>query len=194
MNKLVNLKLKRLCAVFGSARIGQDDEHSVAAFEIAEALSAKGVHIITGGGPGIMLAGNRGARSGVNGQSIGFRINLPFENEEAHKEWHDVTKDFDHFHFRQTSIIKNASSFIAFKGGCGTIFEVFNVMTLMQVGHLPRVPIQLFGADMWKPVEKHLRQLAKNKLISREDLKLINVTDSKEEVVNNILEIYGVPR
>lgn len=189
MNKLVNLKLKKICAVFGSARVGQDDEHFKVATEIAEALSASGVNIITGGGPGIMLAANRGARSGVNGQSIGFRIMLPFENEDTHKEWHDITKDFDHFHFRQTSIIKNASAFIAFKGGCGTLFEVYNVMTLMQVGHLPRVPIQLFGSKMWRPMQLHLKRLAKEKLISKEDLNLINVTDNPKEVVDNIIQI-----
>lgn len=191
MNKLVNLKLKRLCAVFGSARVDQDDDHCKAATEISEALSSNGVNIITGGGPGIMLAANRGARMGVNGQSIGFRILLPFENENAHKEWQDVTKDFDHFHFRQTSIIKNASSFIAFKGGCGTMFEIFNALTLMQVGHLPRVPIQLYGKTMWKSLDSTMKRLAREKLIAKDDLELYNITDKPSEIIDNILQIYG---
>ena len=123
MSNVLDLKLGRSVAIFGSARVQPDHVHFVAAYNLSKALAEKGINVLTGGGPGIMLAGNSGAKAADTedrGKSIGIRIMLPFENSDSHKEHHDDTYDFDRFYTRQSTLVYNADCHVAFFGGFGT--------------------------------------------------------------------------
>jgi uncharacterized protein (TIGR00730 family) len=174
--------------IFGSARTSRTDPHYSLAVRIAERLGRAGFAIITGGGPGIMEAGNKGARkAGV--KSIGCAIELP--HEQMVNPYVDLAVNFRYFFVRKTMFVKYAEAFVIFPGGFGTLDELFEALTLIQTGKLHHFPVILVGKNYWKGLIDWIRQatLAGGK-ISEEDLALILCTDDPDEVVNVIVECY----
>ncbi len=174
--------------IFGSARIGPDDPHYVAAMETARLLAEAGFAVITGAGPGIMEAGNKGARLG-GGRSIGCNIELPFE--QGANPYVDTLVNFRYFFVRKTMFIKYSVAFIIFPGGFGTLDELFEALTLIQTGKIYRFPVILFGRYYWAGLLRWLqaRVLSEGK-ISESDLDLMLVTDDPGEAVQAIISAY----
>jgi uncharacterized protein (TIGR00730 family) len=168
-------------SIFGSARTPRDDPFYEKARETAAALGRAGFSIITGGGPGIMEAGNRGARdAGV--PSIGLDIELPheqFENEHV-----DISLDFHYFFARKVMFVRYASAFVVFPGGFGTLDELFEAATLRQTGKIRHFPIVLFGSAYWRGLVEWLHaEVAARGYIAPEDADRLIVTDSVDEVL-----------
>jgi len=174
--------------IFGSARIGPDDPHYEAAVETARLLAQAGFAIITGAGPGIMEAGNKGAQLG-GGRSIGCNIELPFE--QGANPYVDTLVNFKYFFVRKTMFIKYSVAFIIFPGGFGTLDELFEALTLIQTGKIYRFPVILFGRYYWAGLLRWLqtRVLSEGK-ISAGDLDLMLVTDDPAEAVQAIVSAY----
>jgi uncharacterized protein (TIGR00730 family) len=174
--------------IFGSARIGPDDAHYGAATETARLLAEAGFAIITGAGPGIMEAANKGARLG-GGRSIGCNIELPFE--QGSNPYVDTLVNFRYFFVRKTMFIKYSVAFVIFPGGFGTLDELFEALTLIQTGKIYRFPVILFGRYYWAGLLRWLqaRVLTEGK-ISEGDLDLMLVTDDPAEAVHAILTAY----
>jgi len=174
--------------IFGSARIGPDDPHYDAAVETARLLAEAGFAIITGAGPGIMEAGNKGAQLG-GGRSIGCNIELPFE--QGANPYVDTLIDFRYFFVRKTMFIKYSVAFIIFPGGFGTLDELFEALTLIQTGKIYRFPVILFGRYYWAGLLRWLqaRVLSEGK-ISDGDLDLMLVTDNPAEAAQAIVSAY----
>jgi uncharacterized protein (TIGR00730 family) len=174
--------------IFGSARIGPDDPHYDAAVETARLLAEAGFAIITGAGPGIMEAGNKGAQLG-GGRSIGCNIELPFE--QGANPYVDTLVNFKYFFVRKTMFIKYSVAFIIFPGGFGTLDELFEALTLIQTGKIYRFPVILFGRYYWAGLLRWLqaRVLSEGK-ISEGDLDLMLVTDDPAEAVQAIVSAY----
>ncbi|MDP9313055.1 MAG: TIGR00730 family Rossman fold protein [Chloroflexota bacterium] len=178
--------------IFGSARVKPDDPQYAAAVEVARLLGEAGFTIITGGGPGIMEAGNRGAQvAGV--PSIGLNIELPFE--QGSNPFVDVAIDFRYFFVRKTMFVKYAQAFVIFPGGFGTMDELFEALTLIQTGKVQNFPVILFGSAFWHGLLDWLRttMLVEGK-ISPADLDLLIVTDSPTDVRDMIVKsVQGQP-
>jgi uncharacterized protein (TIGR00730 family) len=174
--------------IFGSARVTEGDPMYEAARELARALVGEDFAIITGGGPGIMEAGNRGAVEG-DGVSVGCNIELPFE--QGMNEFVKIAVDFRYFFVRKTMFVKYASAFVIFPGGFGTLDELFESLTLIQTGKIHNFPVVLFGSAYWQGLLDWLcdTMLAEGK-ISPEDLQLLIVTDSIDEAVTTIKTCY----
>jgi uncharacterized protein (TIGR00730 family) len=168
-------------SIFGSARTARDDPMYDKARETAAALGRAGFSIITGGGPGIMEAGNRGARdAGV--PSIGLDIELPHEQFE--NEYVDLSLDFHYFFARKVMFVRYASAFVVFPGGFGTLDELFEAATLRQTGKIRHFPIVLFGSSYWEGlIEWLIGQVAGRGNIAPEDAECLIVTDSVSEVL-----------
>jgi len=166
--------------LFGSARVGPDDPQYVAARETARLLAKKGFDIITGGGPGLMEAANRGARDG-GGASIGCNIELPFE--QSANPYCDKVINFKYFFIRKTMFIKYSVAFVVFPGGFGTLDELFEAITLIQTGKIHRFPVVLFGSAYWQGLLDWMRavQLPAG-AVSEADLALLKLTDDPDEV------------
>jgi uncharacterized protein (TIGR00730 family) len=172
--------------IFGSARVKASDPMYQAAMEVARLLGEAGFAIITGGGPGIMEAGNRGARAaGV--ESVGLNIELPFE--QGSNAFVDLAIDFRYFFVRKTMFVKYAQAFVIFPGGFGTMDELFEALTLIQTGKVQNFPVILFGSAYWGGLLDWLRgtMLAEGK-IAAADLDLIVVSDSPTEVRDLIVQ------
>jgi uncharacterized protein (TIGR00730 family) len=178
----------RAVTIFGSARIGPDDAHYDAAVETARLLAKSGFAIITGAGPGIMEAANKGAWLG-GGRSIGCNIELPFE--QGANPYVDTLVNFRYFFVRKTMFIKYSVAFIIFPGGFGTLDELFEALTLIQTGKIYRFPVILFGRYYWAGLLRWLqaRVLSEGK-ISEGDLDLMLVTDDPAEAVQAIVAAY----
>jgi len=174
--------------IFGSARIGPDDPHYDAAVETARLLAEAGFAIITGAGPGIMEAGNKGARLG-GGRSIGCNIELPFE--QGANPYVDTLINFKYFFVRKTMFIKYSVAFVIFPGGFDTLDELFEALTLIQTGKIYRFPVILFGRYYWAGLLRwlHARVLSEGK-ISDGDLDLMLVTDDPAEAAQAIITAY----
>jgi uncharacterized protein (TIGR00730 family) len=174
--------------IFGSARVTEDDPMYQAARDLAARLSKEGFAVITGGGPGIMEAANRGAVD-ADGQSIGCNIELPFE--QGMNQYVEVAVNFRYFFVRKTMFVKYAEAFVIFPGGFGTLDELFESLTLIQTGKIHNFPIVLFGSAYWQGLLEWVKDtmLAEGK-ISPEDLELLAVTDSTEEACRVIVECY----
>ncbi|HUQ98677.1 MAG TPA: TIGR00730 family Rossman fold protein, partial [Gemmatimonadaceae bacterium] len=173
--------VEKAVTIFGSARIGPDDPHYDAAVETARLLAEAGFAIITGAGPGIMEAGNKGARLG-GGRSIGCNIELPFE--QGANPYVDTLVHFKYFFVRKTMFIKYSVAFVIFPGGFGTLDELFEALTLIQTGKIYKFPVILFGRYYWAGLLRWLqaRVLTEGK-ISEGDLDLMLVTDDPAEAV-----------
>jgi uncharacterized protein (TIGR00730 family) len=180
--------IEKAVTIFGSARIGPDDPHYDAAVETARLLAEAGFAIITGAGPGIMEAGNKGAQLG-GGRSIGCNIELPFE--QGANPYVDTLVNFKYFFVRKTMFIKYSVAFIIFPGGFGTLDELFEALTLIQTGKIYRFPVILFGRYYWAGLLRWLqaRVLSEGK-ISEGDLDLMIVTDDPAEAVQAIVSAY----
>lgn len=175
--------------VFGSARTGPDHPEYEAGTAIGAALAQAGFAVITGGGPGAMEAANRGC-SEADGFSIGLGIELPFE--QGLNEWVDLGINFRYFFVRKTMFVKYSQAFVCLPGGFGTLDELFEALTLVQTRKITRFPIILFGTEYWSGLVDWMRSsLAGSGKISPEDLDLIKVTDSVDEVVRIIQGTTG---
>jgi uncharacterized protein (TIGR00730 family) len=172
--------------IFGSARIPPDDPMYQAAVETARLLAEAGLVIITGGGPGIMEAGNKGAKL-AGGVSVGLNIELPFEQHM--NPYIEIPINFRYFFVRKTMFVKYAQAFVIFPGGFGTLDELFEALTLIQTGKIRNFPVVLFGSAYWQGFLNWLREtvLAEGK-IAAADLDLLPVTDSPQEVHDRIIK------
>ena len=175
-------------SIFGSARTGPDDPQYAAARETARLLAAAGYSIITGAGPGIMEAANRGARDG-RGHSVGCNIELPFE--QGANPFVDTLINFRYFFVRKTMFIKYSDAFIIFPGGFGTLDELFEALTLIQTGKIFRFPVILFGRRYWAGLVRWLqtRVLVERK-ISPGDLDLMLLTDDPAEAAAAVIAAH----
>ena len=172
-------------SVFGSARTSPDDPMYRRCVETTRLLGEAGYAIITGGGPGIMEAANRGARlAGV--KSVGCNIELPFEQRS--NEFLDESIDFRYFFVRKTMFVKYASAFVIFPGGFGTLDELFEALTLIQTGKVHNFPVVLFGSSYWGGMLDWLRgtMAAEGKILTS-DMDLLHVTDEPAEVTEHIV-------
>ena len=178
-------------SIFGSARTKEDHPYYKLAEEIAFQLTQKGYGVITGGGPGIMEAGNKGASRG-NGISVGLNIELPFEQFNNIYIDGDKILNFDYFFVRKVMFVKYAQGFIVLPGGFGTLDELFEAMTLIQTHKIARFPIVLVGKTFWEGLMDWIKAtlLEKESNISKEDLNLFRVVDTAEEAVGHIDEFY----
>ncbi len=177
-------------SIFGSARTHPDDPQYAAAVETARLLGAQGFSIITGAGPGIMEAANKGARL-AGAPSIGCNIQLPFE--QGANPYVDSLVTFRYFAVRKTMFIKYSSAFIIFPGGFGTFDELFEALTLIQTGKISQFPVVLFGTHYWAGLVRWLtaRVLAERK-IAPGDLELMTVTDDPAEAARVVSEAYAL--
>ena len=172
--------------IFGSARVRPGQPQYEAAVEVARLLGEAGYAIITGGGPGIMEAGNHGAKKG-SAPSIGLNIELPFE--QGSNRFVDVPIDFHYFFVRKTMFVKYAQAFVIFPGGFGTMDELFESLTLIQTGKIQNFPVILFDSAYWGGLLQWLKEtMLSGRKIARQDIELLKVTDSPEEVLEIILQ------
>lgn len=172
-------------AVFGSARVPPGHPYYDAAEKTARLLVEQNFAVITGGGPGLMEAANKGARE-AGGTSIGCNIELPFE--QGTNRWVEIAIDFRYFFVRKTMFVKYAEAFVIFPGGFGTMDELFEALTLIQTGKIRNFPIVLFGSKYWEGMLTWIRDVMLHEgMISPEDVDLLFVTDSPEEIVEVIL-------
>jgi len=175
--------------IFGSARTGPDDPQYVAAQETARLLAEAGFAILTGAGPGIMEAANKGAKLG-GGHSIGCNIELPFE--QGANPYVDTLVNFRYFFVRKTMFIKYSNAFVIFPGGFGTLDELFEAVTLIQTGKISQFPVILFGQHYWAGLIRWLQsRVLVEKKISSGDMDLLLVTDDPEEAAQAVIAAYG---
>jgi uncharacterized protein (TIGR00730 family) len=175
-------------AVFGSARFGESHPMYDAARQLGGLLAEAGFAVITGGGPGLMEAANRGAQE-AGGLSIGCNIELPFE--QASNPYLDLSVNFRYFFVRKTMFVKYSEGFVIFPGGFGTLDELFEALTLVQTRKISRFPIILYDSGYWKGLlDWIVNTLLDQKTISPEDLNLLIVTDSVEEIRDALVECY----
>ncbi|HMG67709.1 MAG TPA: TIGR00730 family Rossman fold protein [Chitinophagaceae bacterium] len=170
-------------AVFGSARFNEHDFFYEKAREFGKKIAAIGFTTMTGGGPGIMEAANRGAFE-TGGRSVGCNIQLPFEQKANPYVQTSIT--FEHFFVRRTMLIKYSYAFIIMPGGFGTMDEFFETITLIQTKSITQFPIVLFGKEYYKDLMETIEAMATHGTIATEDLKLVLVTDNVEEAMNHI--------
>jgi uncharacterized protein (TIGR00730 family) len=173
--------------IFGSARARPADKNYHAAVAIAKGLAQHNLAVVTGGGPGIMEAANKGAAQG-GGKSVGLNIELP--REQAGNRYTNVPLHFHYFFARKVCFVKYSLGFVFMPGGLGTLDEFFEVFTLVQTERIPQFPLILFGRDHWSGLLRWLKAEleVKGKFISPGDLDLVTVTDDPQEVVNRILD------
>ena len=187
-------KIGPCVSVFGSARTKSDNKFYKQAEEIGYLLTQSGYGVISGGGPGIMEAANKGAARG-GGKSVGLNIELPFEQSANSFIDNDKLINFDYFFVRKVMFVKYAQGFIVLPGGVGTLDELFEAITLIQTQKIGRFPIVLVGKSYWEGLLDWIKatMLEKEKNISIEDLDLINVVDTSKQavaVINNFYKKY----
>ncbi len=177
-------------SIFGSARTKEGDHYYELAVKISKSIAEAGYGIITGGGPGIMEAGNKGAHL-AGGTSVGLNIDLPFEQHDNPYIDADKSLDFDYFFVRKVMFVKYSQGFVVMPGGFGTLDELFEAITLIQTNKIEKFPIVLVGSDFWKGLLDWIKQtmLAMGN-ISPHDLDLITLADTEEEVVEIIDAFY----
>jgi len=184
-------KIGPCVSIFGSARTREENPHYKLGVDLAEQLSKRGYGIISGGGPGIMEAANRGAQKGV-GPSVGLNIDLPFE--QSHNPYIDPAHnlEFDYFFVRKVIFVKYSQAFVALPGGFGTLDELFEALTLIQTKKIARRPVVLVGKEYWSGmtdwIEKTMLDAEQN--ISKEDLDLFRLVDTPEEAVEYIEDFF----
>ena len=174
--------------VFGSARIDEDDPIYRAARETGRLLARAGFAVVTGGGPGVMEAANRGAQE-AGGLSVGFNIELP--HEQAPNSYIDLGHTFGHFYSRKVMLVKASEGFIMFPGGFGTFDELFEALTLIQTGKFSTLPVVLVSSDYWQGLIDWLQAetLARG-MISPDDQELLYLTDDIEQAVETVVSCY----
>ncbi len=184
-------KIGPCVSIFGSARTKKNNKYYKLAEEIAYKLTTNGYSVITGGGPGIMEAANKGAQRG-NGKSVGLNIELPFEQSANKYIDSDKLINFDYFFVRKVMFVKYAQGFIVLPGGVGTFDELFEAITLIQTNKIGRIPIILVGKSFWNGLINWIKQtvLEKEKNIDKEDLDFFSVVDTADEVIDHINNYY----
>ena len=179
-------------SIFGSARTQRDSKYYLLAEEIAQKLVSAGFGVITGGGPGIMEAANKGAFE-AGGKSVGLNIELPFE--QFHNKFldHDKIINFDYFFVRKVMFMKYAQGFISMPGGFGTMDELFEALTLIQTHKVARFPVVLVGSEYWSGLLKWMKETMceQEKNINLIDLELFKLVDTADDAVNYILDYYA---
>ena len=185
-------KIGPCVSIFGSARSKPEDMYYIMADEIAYKLTLEGYGIITGGGPGIMEAGNKGAHRG-GGKSVGLNIVLPFEQEGNRYIDRDKIINFDYFFVRKVMFMKYAQGFVIMPGGFGTLDEFFEAITLIQTNKIARFPLVLVGKKFWGGLVDWVKdqQLQANPFISEADLDLFSLVDTADEAVLAINDFYN---
>lgn len=184
--RLANIKPS--VSIFGSARFKPDNLYFKLAEEIAYKLSDAGFTVVTGGGPGVMEAGNKGAYAGPT-PSVGLNIELP--HEQSGNPFQDIALNFKHFFSRKVMFVKYASAYVVLPGGFGTLDELAEILTLVQTGTAPRIPIILVGTKFWSGLSQWFEDvLIENGTISPEDMNLFTMIDKADEVVDAIFNHY----
>jgi uncharacterized protein (TIGR00730 family) len=175
-------------SVFGSARVKAGSQVYRLAEDIGRLFAEAGFAVVTGGGPGVMEAANRGAQE-AGGLSVGFTIDLP--HEQAANPYLDLCVDFKHFYARKTMLVKAAEGFVMMPGGFGTLDEMFEALTLIQTGKVFNFPVVLFGREHWDGLVDWINErLLPEGLISSDDERLLFVTDDPEAAVQLVVECY----
>ena len=179
--------------VFGSARVKPDNPYYELARQMGAAIAGLGFTVMTGGGPGIMEAANRGARE-VHGRSVGCGIHLP--NEQQNNPYLDRSVTMNYFFVRKALLIKYSYAFVVLPGGSGTLDELFEALTLIQTGKIQNFPIVIMGTEYWRELIEFVEKMAKIGTVSPSDLQLIYTTDSVEEAIAHIrskaIEPFGL--
>jgi uncharacterized protein (TIGR00730 family) len=178
-------------SIFGSARTKPDNKYYLLAEQIAFKISKAGYGVITGGGPGIMEAGNKGAHRG-QGTSVGLNIELPFEQHYNPYIDKDKNLNFDYFFVRKVMFVKYAQGFVVMPGGFGTLDELFEAMTLIQTKKIGKFPIILVGSEYWSGLIDWIKtvMIAEEKNANPEDMNLIRIVDTDDEVVEVLDTFY----
>jgi len=183
-------KIGPCISVFGSARTKEDAKYYKLAVEISKNIAEAGYGVITGGGPGIMEAGNRGANL-AGGTSVGLNIDLPFEQHDNPYIDDDKSLHFDYFFVRKVMFVKYSQGFVVMPGGFGTLDELFEAMTLIQTHKIGKFPIILVGSEFWTGLLDWIKNtMLTHGTISPEDLNLIKIVDTPDEVVEIIDAFY----
>lgn len=180
--------------VFGSARFKEDHPFYIRAMKIGAAVSKLGFTVLTGGGPGIMEAANRGAFE-AGGRSVGCNIVLPHEQKE--NPYVQKSVEFRYFFVRKTLLVKYSYAFVCMPGGMGTMDEMFEALTLIQTGKIRNFPVILFGKSYWKNLIALLEDMVIEGTISADDLKLLLITDSVEETIEHLtksIKTFGLKK
>ena len=173
---------------FGSARVREDHPYYAAARAVGRGFAERGWAVITGGGPGLMEAANRGAKEG-GGMSVGFNIELP--HEQSSNPYLDISYTFEHFYARKVCFVRPAEGFVIFPGGFGTLDELYEALTLIQTGKVLHFPIVLFDTEHWSEMLGWVRdELLRDRFISPGDVDLLSVTDDVEEAVELVVSCY----
>lgn len=177
-------------SIFGSARTKAGTPHYTLGVDVAKAIAEKGYGIITGGGPGIMEAGNKGAQAG-KGNSIGLNIDLPFEQSSNPYIDTEHNLNFQYFFVRKVMFVKYSQAFIVLPGGVGTLDELFEALTLVQTHKIKTIPIILVESSFWKGLVDWMKNtLVAQGMISEEDMSRFHVVDTKEEVLSILGDFY----
>jgi len=186
-------EVRHAVSIFGSARTKPGDPSYQIAETLAGLLAEQGFGVITGGGPGVMEAANKGAAE-VGGQSVGMNIRLPFEQKP--NPFANINIDYKYFFIRKVLLFKYSYAFIALPGGIGTIDELFEAVTLVQTGKVASFPIVLIGRTFWRPLEDLLQHLVAEGTVGAADLRLLLVTDDLDEAMAHIqkhaIEAFGL--
>jgi len=184
-------KIGPCVSIFGSARTKPDDKYYQLAENIAKNLSDNGYGVITGGGPGIMEAANKGAYN-AGGTSVGLNIELPFEQHDNPYIDSDKSIDFDYFFVRKVMFVKYSQGFVVMPGGFGTLDELFEAITLIQTHKIGKFPIILVGKKFWSGLVDWIKEtlLESHNNISKEDLNLLNIVDTEHEVIEILNDFY----
>ena len=184
-------KIGPCVSIFGSARTPEDTEHYKLAVDTAKAIVKAGYGVITGGGPGIMEAANKGAQK-AGGVSVGLNIDLPYE--QTHNEFIDSDKviDFDYFFVRKVMFVRYAQAFVVMPGGFGTLDELFEAITLIQTNKIERFPVILYGSDFWSGCIDWIKNTVCQKFnnVSTNEMFLFELVDSKEEIIDILKKFY----
>jgi uncharacterized protein (TIGR00730 family) len=177
-------------SIFGSARVREGTPTYEGARAVGRAFAEQGFAVVTGGGPGVMTAANRGCQE-AGGLSVGFNIVLP--HEQGLNPWCDLTMTFDHFYVRKVMFVKAAEGFVIFPGGFGTQDELWESLTLIQTGKIGNFPVVLFDSDYWEELLDWVREeMLDDGLISPQDLELLMVTDDPEKAVELVVSHYDL--
>lgn len=184
-------KIGPCVSVFGSARLTPDNKYYQLAEEVAKEITDYGYGVITGGGPGIMEAANKGAYDN-GGCSVGINITLPFEQESNSYIDYDKNINFDYFFVRKVMLVKYSQGFVVMPGGFGTLDELFEAITLIQTSKIDTFPIILVGSEYWSGLLDWIKNtLIEEKMISPEDIDLFHVVDSAKEVMKILNDFYA---
>jgi len=177
-------KLKNAVSIFGSARVTPDDPYYQKTEKLARRLAEKGFSVITGGGPGIMEAANKGAAE-AGGKSVGMNIRLPFEQKP--NPYANISIDYKYFFIRKVMFVKYAVAYVIMPGGFGTMDELFEALTLIQTRRIKSFPVILMGSEYWKGLVDWLKKtMVRSGMILPEDLDFIEIIDDPDEAVRHI--------